>query len=281
MALTREVTSLNATLLTTLLMAQSWIYATPDNAPLATYYPTFSLAWSISTEMFLYFLFPGLVLGIRRIGPLVSVLLMIVCSIFYALAFSYMREIGGLVGNILVGPGYVDEGETSVGLWLVFHSPFGRFFQFVAGALTCHAYLKLKTEPSQTERKWGCLLLLQLIVALTYINLSDDRAATFLMRIAGNSILIAPILFCLARYRTCGLTQFIGSWPLVALGTWSYGIYLLQFFVSRFVHVSTPEEVIVFWLATIGVAAATYEIIERPARGWLKRLNTKHSHRSH
>lgn len=280
--------TLLASMPATLLMAQSWVYVRFPTVILPHLYNSFSLAWSISTEMLMYLMYPAVLLLVRRdrLGLLASFLIcgtiVVLLSGGLAAAWRHIVVLDELLAPFRhPGNGFEVAGENSFMKWLLFTSPYGRFPEFVIGVLTAHVYMRLRPVPiGRLEAMLGlAATVISLAVILASLLPVDQRlwiVSVILSRI-GYGAFIAAIIFCCARYRHALMARTLSLRPLVMLGTWSYGIYLAQSYVARLfpgltqVDAWKPVSVLAFWATLFAVSAVLYRYVEMPGRAFILR----------
>jgi len=276
-------------------LTQSWWYIIYNDRSIIHW--LFSLSWSISTEMFFYAAFVGVVffiLAIRTARQSVIAALAYALIVMTALVVSryYLSEILAFAQPRI--PDYIgmDRPEQSLYRWLFYFSPYARVFEFFMGCLAAHAFiLHLDRPVTRTEHQIANAMLVAALATLGLfgaLNLGVVRLGglnAYVQHLSLN-FLCAPaigyILFYVGRYDS-GFTRFMASPTLVALGETSYSIYLVHTWTLRiFSRPPRPDadwlwgsegafRVICAIVLTLLVSYATYRLIEVPSRSWLRR----------
>jgi peptidoglycan/LPS O-acetylase OafA/YrhL len=230
-------------------------------------------AWSISVEMGAYLLFAALTgLAPKRFTP-VS-LFLIVAGAAIVLGASYAKMFGYLEGR----PNFMNT---------TFDFGFPRaVYGFFLGCLVHRVWLK--TPPTFSPVAAGWLQALCLLVVGAYVSLAQ-----------GPWTVAAPLFFAVTIWifaEERGLvSRVLSVRPMLALGHWSYSIYMVHMFVitvmlivARKAHIMPGGRRIDFgspWLndlfalsilgLVIGLSVLTYRFVEVPGRdavnGWLAR----------
>jgi len=216
-----------------------------------------SPAWSISCEWFAYLLFPVLALWLNRLASARRATLWLAGeAAVFALAYVFFFH-----GNL-------DN---------KFDGHFARYalarvcLEFTFGALCCRlcSLIDMRAWP------WTAAVLAGVLVAILLIG-------TPLRDIA---IVVVFVLMILAGSMPGNLVARVLGLPiLVYLGDISYSLYMIhvpmRMTLGKLLEPRLLQEpratasmmAIGFFLATIAVAAATYHMVEAPARRWLRRL---------
>jgi peptidoglycan/LPS O-acetylase OafA/YrhL len=242
---------------------QSWFYGRIGGMPLESTQLYGNVAWSISTELMLYIIFipTGLIIasfkpGLRRacfiliIGVLGRIILIILSS------------------NQFFG---VNE-DKEFSHWLIYTSPYGRWFEFMAGMgiadLWLRGYLK------------GKLISLMGYVSLIYILLSIINPSNPMLRnlFIGDSIYIGyaiAIPFVISLLCLLEKKFHLGFGPLMLVGELSYSIYLMHaiiFPMFRSGWEYAASSIITFSIALFLISLLTYKYIEMPGKKLLRHL---------
>jgi peptidoglycan/LPS O-acetylase OafA/YrhL len=232
----------------------------------------FGQSWSISSEWFLYAIFPLLALiPIRR--PLLSlVVLLLTTFAAFAVLFTYQDAI-----SAWLSPFVRDQPPLSapIWVWLTYFSPFLRIFQFMAGILVCHSYLELRHRavPFPNAILAWCFAGIASIIAIyPYFNGGGwvfDMLHTFAFI---PSAAFGILVLCLTP---SPVSWLLSSRLFRLLGEISYSVYALQFLalaeMSRYM-----EKGVLFCISSVGLVSVlsmgTYWLYERPTRHLLRAL---------
>ena len=213
--------------------------------------------WSISVEWLIYLVFPLFACGMARHAKSVAVNL-------------------GIIGAALL-------------LWLVYIYTSGRAIHDMVDPIACLprgilnftigvALHNLYRQKFLERLPWDALAATAVVVL---IALSGLRAHALPVPDVVMPALFAFLIYALANIRNWG-NRFFSNRYIVYLGTISYSIYMLQWiyllFVSKMLHIQytdRPFFSVQFAAETAGLiafAVISYNLIEDPARQWLREL---------
>ena len=206
-------------------------------------------AWSISTEAGAYLLFPLFVVLVRPERRGTATLLAGVIALMAAL-YTVFRMAG-----------WHGLGDDISGLGL-----FRCVTQFAVGVILCVLWQRWKGG-----RRWCASVTLVLAIVVLATGLGAGLPETAFVPAA-----MASGLMALALSRGW-LAGFFGSRLIHWLGEISYSTYLAHFFLLvlfkiAFVDASLqmgPGKLAAYSLLLLGVSAALYYVVERPAQRWL------------
>lgn len=260
---------------------QSWFYSTINGFNLSISQEYANNSWSISSEVFLYLLFIPLALyggfkqhSLRR-GVLITIAAMIarVLIIKFGEADVVTHSIERIWG---VAPS-LDPGH-----WIIYYSPYGRFFEFLAGLGIAEIWL---SRSGHAESALARLVVRTLgAVALLYIGGSFfDKVLFDAPRLYGGDRIYSgyAITVPIAIYLTCRSQRWLGKLarmaPLMFAGEISYSLYMLHgnifpFFIvhpSASLAAQAPQMIAksLAFLAVLFVASwLAYRFLEMPAR---------------
>ncbi len=223
-----------------LLLVQNWGF-TPD---LSWNHP----AWSISAELAAYLLFPLLVLALRWDRLRAPALLVLLGAL--ALALHMLFAVAGAES--------LGHGIAQFGLWRC-------LAEFAMGMALANLWLLWR------DRKGAAPLLGLAGAAIMGIGLFAALPETAFVP-------LGFALFLLALALDSGPVSRLLQWrPLRLLGDWSYATYLAHFplfiafklgFVGDDLQLSWAT-LALFLALTLGLSAALYRLLERPAQRWL------------
>ena len=243
-------------------LTQSWFPVKVDGTDLATRY--LGVAWSISTEIFLYLFFVIIARpidacrGDRTLRGAIAALI-----IGATLVYGYTAFSGG-----------TDPGELR---WTLYLSPYCRVAEFSLGALTAALFRRGPGDGRPGLSGW-----ILLVASLGWIGglytLSPDPRFTMLEGSWGYAPGVAGLLYFFARYRSAASPLFENR-AAVALGDASYSLYLLHTFtfgaVRHFFDAAMPAQeavrMVASWAATFALALMCYRLYEIPARSRVRR----------
>ncbi|MFZ4517975.1 MAG: acyltransferase family protein [Microthrixaceae bacterium] len=218
--------------------------------------------WSIALEWHLYFLFPGLLLAVRRWGPTVTVITTTAAvTVLFLLSSEVepLRKIGTLTPQFLV----LFTFGLVAGRSVVRHGPAGDAVRRGLGLGVSTAVVA---------------------VAFVFVLTAPDRlmVADFYLLDLVVGALVASLCYSLARGALPGVAGVLGSGPMVLLGSFSYSVYLIHapIFFGVMYWVADPltstrmgRFLVLLVVGVPAVAAGSYalfRLVERPSmeRRW-------------
>ncbi|MFM0155703.1 acyltransferase family protein [Paraburkholderia sediminicola] len=221
-----------ATLPGYLIGIQAWVYSVIGGYNFSLSQEYANNAWSISAEVFLYLIFVPLVLLFNFERPsqrrgLIIVTLGITARILFVL-WVKNSWIGAWIGAKFGIASYISPVD-----WLVYFSPYGRFFEFMAGMGIAEIWRARAHEPA--SRNEALTVRILTYVALLYVLAACTDGVFFNHQylLAGERVHIGyAIAMPIIVYSLCrrhGITAaLIRSAPLIFLGDISYSLYLLH-----------------------------------------------------
>lgn len=224
-----------------LTLLQSWV---PIDA---VYFATSAVFWSLSCEAFFYLVFPWVFPLLRDLSTarLVWVLL------------------GCVVGVATIASATAMWFDDATVFWFATIFPPARLLEFIAG-ITLALLVKR-----------GHLSRIPLWVAGAAVAASILAAPLAPESFTRSAVTLVPFLVLIWSAATADITgraSLLQSAPVVRLGVWSYGFYLLHtqvmagvFMVVQLVDL-TPVWLghVIALIVAIGAAAALYRVVERP-----------------
>lgn len=264
---------------------QGWIPALGNTMATFTL-PTVAHYWSVSTEIFLYLVFPLMCMPLARLRSLRGILCVLLIGMALYIEVHHLLLRHNAAIKAVVAPTLSDSDAMG---WVGYYSPYIHLFEFAAGCLACRAYDLLRhTNVTMTERYIaGALAWASMTVFVSQILMYQfvaDFGSWFWT--AALFLRTAPVLpltfliFYVARY-TSFLSRILSSRTMVVGGEASYSIYLLHPQISWIwiaqsplvlpVSMPTPIRFAGLLLCTVGIATVTYRVIEVPARRYLRK----------
>lgn len=254
--LTKQTVSIKALFLQATLF-QAWFpnYAATLNIP----------SWSLSVEAFFYLLFPVLLASLKRVTK--AWLLLMTGLLFWLISlFIYYYGINNF--------------PSTSGLYhhLLNYNPLLHLNSFVLGIVACLLFKRINKPISGA---WSISLML---IPMAFIMALIIKHAPILHY--NNNGLLAPLLAIfltgLASDRT-KLSKFLSLRPFVLLGEISYSIYILQVPIHAWWDgtlnlwlISYPLlNFFGFFILLIIISWLSFEFIEKPIRGYIKKYNNK------
>lgn len=248
--------------------------------------PAMEHIWSLCTELSWYLALPaiGAVLAIlgRHVLPARPLV-----TIGLVLALAAAVTIGWVVWNFT---GVTDlKGQLTYPMWLP-----AFIVVFIVGATIRHVELSLGDGRSRRRSegipRWVkdsiVIILVLASVGIIASDLSGPKQFQPLslqehaLRSTSNVILAATLLAGVVFHPDGLAARVLRTAPLVALGRWSYGIYLWHLPVTILLaeHMTVPDGPAGFvtWIGLLiaisaALGAITYGVIEKPAIAWSKR----------
>jgi peptidoglycan/LPS O-acetylase OafA/YrhL len=264
-----------------------WFYFIfPIGASLSLLLPRASITWSISTEFFLYILYPGILCGLRLVGRqlrstrYVPVLVAVASVLYTAYFLGFLKKHTGSFdsfGEAVFGHQSVRgvAGSYSFSWWALFVSPYFRVFEFLCGVIVAEAYLR--TQGIYFRRLVGVLG----GVSLLYLVAAAFPEANWYSPIRRMNAHVGYLPFCAAfvAWMAWGgglLAKLLGSAPFRFLGDRSYSFYLIHIFVYAFgVRLISQQwgwaaRIAVTWITLLAIVCVTYRYVEVPARRFIR-----------
>lgn len=259
---------------------------------------TYSISWSVPTEIFFYIAYALVFYRLARIRSARSSLVALIALCIGAYAWFYLLFLtrdaweGFLLQHIGGFPARTDDFNNSLYRWFLYFSPYSRIFEFIGGCLTCQLFLLLRRDgwlhrhTGLGQLSWLAAALIAIIL-LGYYHISqyqhwlaaDDRsAASFFMTLHMN-FLLAPFCYVLIFSLAVGgsmMSRLLSSGTAVLLGEISYSTYLGHPVAAYFILTSTIGNLrhitIVEMLVVYLFSWMLYTSLEVPAKTLLRRL---------
>jgi len=221
---------------------------------LQAYIPGYALvlngvAWTISVEFLFYFLFPFLVVLLKK-----SRVFIVLTIVLFVISQSVEIFLAHNESEI-----YVQR------LGFFFFNPVAHLNEFMIGMTGAYFYFLIKDKDYFKSRLIS-LGLLAIIVVL--IHLLSSNAVIL-------SALLVPIFMLLIIAVAVENPKLLNWTPLVFIGEISYGIYILQrpvhYYVvdqinSKYFHLTGSSLFYIYFLSLLAISSLSYYIIERPLR---------------
>ncbi|CAE6923236.1 hypothetical protein R69608_04216 [Paraburkholderia nemoris] len=263
---------------------QSWFYSTFNGFNLSISQELANNSWSISVEFFLYLLFIPLALygGFKRHslwrGVLLALAAMVCRTVFIRMAST--DEVVNGISQIWGTAQGVDPTH-----WLVYYSPYGRVFEFLAGVGIAEIWLSrgghAESGPARlVARLTGAIAILYIGASLLDGSLFDAPRLFGGYRLySGYAIAVPAAIYAICRSRNW-LGKLACTAPLMFIGEISYSLYLLHgnlfpFFMVKSggdLSAQVPEMIwksAAFLAVLLAVAWLAYRFLEMPARRWV------------
>ena len=246
-----------------LLAIQSWVFAKIGNLELVSSQIYANISWSISTEMMLYLLLVPFGLT------------------FFTIKKSFFRGLCLVLIAVLLRiaiVAYFQNLESEFSWWLIYYSPWGRWFEFMSGIGLAEMWVCRWQCPRQYMRiiKWLGLLSLALII-LSFGNLVFFNIPFLfgLNAIHGTYAFAVPLFIFLASMQNESFFEMPLAKPLLFIGEISYSLYLLHgnLFPLPFFGGSVSDSAlkiglkgVAFFTSLIFLSYLSYRFIEIPAK---------------
>ncbi|CAE6923479.1 hypothetical protein R69608_04230 [Paraburkholderia nemoris] len=255
-----------------LLAAQSWTFGTVDGLPRAISQVYANAGWSISTEIMLYLLFIPFALCIRFNRASVTRGILIIAA--------------GMIGRVMVVKlaGYDPlinwmeaRGGPGASHWITYYSPYGRWFEFMAGVGLSEIWLATRHKP---KRGHPVAVILGMI-GLSYIGLSFfDQTLVNMPKLFGEDRIYSGYGFAvpLTIYFFCVLDSrkilALRAKFLIWVGEISYSLYLVHgdmipFFQGPGGTAALIMKAIMFFSILFVIATLIHVYFEIPTKKWI------------
>ncbi|MBL7814160.1 MAG: acyltransferase [Saprospiraceae bacterium] len=241
-------------------------------------------SWSISTEWWMYMVFPFLVLPFSKLGYWGKAIVALLCFVGYLSITVFIVPILTVPDSLA----FLRSAPAQPVINVAYQFGFLRcLFGFVLGMMMYKGY----------QKEWG-----KSILANGYTILALTLGFMICMHFAVPdvfTVIFFPLILLSAAYGSKGMNVFLGSKPLQKLGDWSFSIYLthqpLMFTISSIIAYQSlgqpktagppPQPTMLMgWLIclafialTLVVSSFTYRFLEVPARRWLNAQATSYS----
>lgn len=231
------------------------------------------VAWSISTEMFFYFLFPLLILGAgcKWKFKLSLLILIVVFYLWFAAAWSIPTN---------------ETRSSSVSLMgLIYVNPFVRVLEFFVGISACESYINMKPHVHKFSGYFTVLEIAIVILVLLCMYISPNlssflgwqgeyfRVIFYYLDKVGFFLGFALLIIVFAFGKGV-LARFLSLKPMIFLGEISFALYLVHTIVLKWYEINSayfqnvPEwsKVAGYWLLSLVIAYLLHKIVEIPSR---------------
>lgn len=230
-------------------------------------------SWSISTEWWMYMLFPFLVVPFSRLGGKGQVVVAALCFMGYLAIMWWVTPIVTMPDAL----SFIKDEPTFDSVNVAYQYGFLRcLFGFVLGMVMYKCFM------ANWGKGWlanGYTLALLALGLFTCLHFAVPDAY---------SVMFFPFILLSAAYGSTGVDRLFGTKPLQRLGDWSFSIYLvhepLMYLIEKIMAYLNPAvpppkpDMLTGWLICIGfigltlvIAWLTYRWVEVPARRWLRR----------
>lgn len=278
-----------------LTLTQSWFYVHFDGTDLIRMFGLMpQISWSISTEFFFYLCYPAVCLLLARLQSIRAIITAIatlgvasaVLMVILGLNYSAILRIGAA----WFGP-QAAHSPDDVFQWFVYISPYVELLEFILGCLCATLLMRLvHFTVTRSEQRLGLIVTLMSIATIAslycaYFLIPFTASLDSLQGLRasfGFALPIAVLIFCCARYRN-PIVSFLSLPKIVLCGEASYSIYMLHYLVIDAFRLRVgPIDTaglgfanFLMWMVTvasiIGLSLVSWQIIEVPARRWLRK----------
>jgi peptidoglycan/LPS O-acetylase OafA/YrhL len=273
-------------------LAQSWVYVQYDGLALLSQLRGLPITWSISTEWFLYCIYPLLALLMARGGAIIFAAILVSYMALLSLCYLYPEILDG-PAHAIWGPSAVDRanGNNLFYAWVLNYSPIGRLHEFMSGMLAAQIYSAMRNRPRSALNGYLLAALSIAILYAIYGSLQFTALVPWTLWINATTVFFIPLgialfLFTVARYRTV-FSAFLGSRPMVAAGDATYSLYLFHGTALQIVAINAPLPPTWFFIGLVSAryfavitmslifCMGTYRVFEAPMRSFIRRrINT-------
>ncbi|MGV0919497.1 acyltransferase family protein [Empedobacter falsenii] len=216
------------------------------------YFSINNVSWSISTELFFYFMFPFYVIWLHKFPKLKYVLLLIIPIIIFA--EPYFRT------------------NMKLEKAIFYINPIVRSFDFILGIITCQIYKKIKDTPINFSK--GTLIEIAAITVLAiFFYFHSDVARAFRYGIYYWIPMVGIVLiFALQK----GLfSRILQLKSLVYLGEISFAFYMIHMIVIKYGNqylskINDFQKIGIYFVIALILSALTFEYFEKPVAKWIK-----------
>lgn len=216
------------------------------------YFSINNVSWSISTELFFYFMFPFYVIWLYKFPKLKYILLLAIPIIIFA--EPYFRT------------------DMKMEKAIFYINPLVRSLDFILGIITCQIYKKIKKSPINFSK--GTLIELAAIIVLSiFFYFHNDVARAFRYGIYYWIPMVGIVLiFALQRGFFSKLLQHK---TLVYLGEISFAFYMIHMIVIKYGNQYLPAindflKIGIYFAVALILSALTFEYFEKPVAKWIK-----------
>jgi len=270
-------------------LSQSWLFILHDNQALLAQLRTMSVTWSISTEWFLYCVYPLLALVLHRCGHRVFIVLIMACMTSMSLVYAYHEAVTGFAAAMW-GPGA--NANNQFFSWILKYSPLGRLPEFTTGMLTAHFFMTIGDRGRAGVRAAYPLAGGIALIVAVYAGLRMDIPQGLKWWLMVTSTFSIPVAFglifiSLASTKTL-LSRFLGSRPVSAAGDATYSLYLFHLTAIQALALgaTVPQSLswflaagaryVVLFALLIPICLGVYKAYEAPLRMAIRRyLDTR------
>lgn len=252
-----------STLLPNVFAFQSWFYFYVDGIPIYSSQGLANVAWSISSEIFLYFLFIPLVFLINNFkrSPFLGILL-ILFGVSFRSALVLFADT-----NRSIDPAFYD--------WLIYTSPYGRFFEFVVGVGVAELWLNGALR-SNLMRVLGLFS-----IVILFLSLMNPLVIDLPSLFTGYSIYYVYIVFIpllIGAFCSFENKSNFEFFPMVYIGELSYSIYLLHADLYPLFKTDMSgafTHTFAFFIVLVLLSHFVYKVFEVPAKRYINRNFSK------
>ena len=225
-------------------------------------------SWSISTEWWMYILFPFLVVPFAKFNPLGRAIATAACVLGYAIITVWLIPLVTFPPEIPFVKPIVADLTINVGYQYGF---FRCLFGFVIGMMIYKSY-QSNFLKKYLSNGYSLLLLVFGFLLCLHFAIPDIFSVLFL-----------PFIILSVAYGSQGINKILNTAILQKIGDWSFSIYLVHqpvfYTLGAFIfYFKIPLQFDIFaaWMSAfvlIGlvllVSYLTYRFVEVPARHWL------------
>lgn len=247
-----------ATLISNLLLVQSWV---PEQGFFFSYN---AVAWSLSTEVGFYLLFPLLLLRSAETLPWKALCMSAALAVLFVALGAYFELT------------YVSKTFEPSLRGLIMVNPLARLFEFSLGIFACALYRRINHAMTAP---WGALEVFALLFVGVSMWVSVDghlihittTAIMYYVRSSGSALAFFALILIFACSRG-PIATLLARRPFIFLGEISFCLYLVHQPIIHWIaqsHALSPDSLIdlcTYWVVCLVFAYGLFALVEKPIR---------------
>jgi peptidoglycan/LPS O-acetylase OafA/YrhL len=253
-------------------MTQSWSYQFDGDHLIAHGYRYSVVAWSISTEVFFYILYPVVGAFIHKVNPKkFAIGTILICSLvlwWFNANMEFINRIG-------------HDSRSMLHDWLTYLSPYTRFLEFLTGCAMAHLFMHSKSILNIKSAHLLVIMSVGYLLLFTFRGYIGNEKLSVTMLQIGLLLPTAMLIFTLSKF---DVIPWLKSKYALMFGDASYSMYLLHLIVAEYfafpsVMQGSHSDWVTCWsrfitaLLVIGVGSIlSYNYFEKPALRLLRKF---------